>query len=140
MSFAVDLHIGQVIELQVLALIQRKYPCACIVDRFKGYDIWIPEIAKSIEVKSDQKSKYTGNIVIEIEFNGKPSALMTTTADFWVFYDGLQYILLTPKQIIYCIFMNQLQYVSFVGKGDIKEKKAFLVAKDALFLYGKVLQ
>lgn len=140
MSFAADLHIGQDIELKVLALIQRKYPCACIVDRFKGYDIWIPELHKSVEVKYDVMSCQTGNMVIEIEFNGKPSALMTTTADHWIFYDGVKYLWITPAQIIHCIFMNKLQYVEFVGKGDIKPKKAFLVAKDVLFMYGKVLQ
>ena len=51
---------------------------------FKDYDIYVPEINKSIEVKSDEKSKYTNNIVVEVEFNGKPSALSTSKADYWV--------------------------------------------------------
>ena len=140
MSFAADLRIGQDIELKVLALIQRKYPCACIVNCFKGYDIWIPELHESVEVKYDVMSCQTGNVVVEIEFNGRQSALMTTAADHWIFYDGMKYLWITPAQIIHCIFMNKLHYVEFIGKGDVKQKKAFLVKKDMLFAYGKVLQ
>ena len=45
---------------------------------YKEYDIFVPELNIGIEVKSDEKSKYTSNIVIEIEFNNKPSALSTS--------------------------------------------------------------
>lgn len=140
MAFATDLEAGLDVERRVLELLKAKYPCATIVNAFKGYDIWIPEISKGIEVKSDQKSQHTGNIVIEIEFNGKPSALMTTKADFWIFYDGQKFVAIEPMEIIKCIFMNQLKYVEFVGNGDTKSKKAFLVKKDILFSYGKEIK
>ena len=55
----------------------------------KEWDIYIPELDEGVEVKSDQKSKHTGNIVIEIEFNGKPSALATTKAKYWVIFDSV---------------------------------------------------
>ena len=139
-TFKADLERGIQVENMLLDILKRKYPASTLVNAFKGYDIWIPEIHKSIEVKYDQKSNETGNIVVEIEFNGKPSALMTTTADYWVFYDGNVFVTIEPKDIIKCIFMNKLQYVEFVGNGDSKSKKAFLIKKDTLFAYGKVIK
>ena len=139
-TFKADLERGIKVENMLLDILKRKYPASTLINAFKGYDIWIPEIHKSIEVKYDQKSNETGNIVVEIEFNGKPSALMTTTADYWVFYDGNVFVTIEPKDIIKCIFMNKLQYVEFVGNGDSKSKKAFLIKKDTLFAYGKVIK
>jgi hypothetical protein len=138
-TFKDDLKRGIDIELQVLNIIQKKYPSASLINKFKGYDIWIPELHKSIEVKSDLKSNYTNNIVIEIEMFGKPSGLMVTKADYWVFYDGNQYVLIQPMEIVRCIFLNKLNYVEFIGNGDTASKKAFLVKKDILFKYGKII-
>jgi hypothetical protein len=138
-AFSKDLDIGLQIEKKVLAILQRKYKSASIVNAHKGYDIWIPEIHKSVEVKSDQKSKYTGNIVIEIEMYDKPSGLMATEADYWVFYDGEMFVIMPTKNIFKCIFESKLQYIEFVGKGDTRSKKAFLVDKNTLFKYGKIL-
>lgn len=39
----------------------------------------------TIEVKEDVRTKDTGNVVIECESRGKPSGIMTSKADFWVF-------------------------------------------------------
>jgi hypothetical protein len=139
-SFFKDLKRGKEVEDKALKIIQNKYPCACIVDGFKGYDIWIPEIHKSVEVKYDPMSNETGNVVIEIEFNNKASALITTTADYWIFYDDKKFITLTPMEIVNCIFVNKLVYVSFVGNGDMKSKKSFLVPKELLFNCGKEMK
>ena len=139
MTFQKDLAIGLDIENRVLAILRKKYPCATLVNAFKGYDIWIPEIDKAVEVKSDQKSQHTGNIVIEIEMFGKDSGLMATQADYWVFYDGEMFVIMPVKNIFKCIFESKLQYVEFVGNGDTRPKKAFLVDKNTLFKYGKIL-
>ena len=81
-----------------------------------------------VEVKADEKSKYTGNLVVEIEFNGKPSALSTTTAAWWVFYDGECYIWITPEKLEEVA--TEYGYLAqFIGKGDVKSKKAYLVRK-----------
>ena len=61
-SFVEDLGRGKQVEQMLLNKLKSKYPSAAIIDKFKGYDIWIPEIHKSIEVKADEKSNYTGNI------------------------------------------------------------------------------
>lgn len=135
-----DLQRGKEVEDKVLKIIQRKYPCACIVDGFKGYDIWVPEIHKSVEVKFDPMSNETGNMFVEIEFNNKASALMTTTADYWIFHDGKKFIMMTPMEIINCIFTNRLVYVNFTGKGDVKDKKGFLIPKEILFAFGKEMK
>ena len=87
MDFEKSLIIGQESEVIVLNQIKKKYPTAFIVEGYhKEYDIMIPEINQTVEVKKDFKSKHTGNIVIEMEMNNKPSGLQTTTADWWVFH------------------------------------------------------
>jgi len=135
-----DLARGFEIEDKVLAIVRQKYPSASLIHKYKGYDIWIPEIHKSLEVKYDPMSNVTGNIVVEIEMYGKRSALMATTADYWAFYDDHIIKIMKPMDIVHCIFVNKLQYVEFVGNGDTVAKKAFLVPKDHLFQYGKTLQ
>lgn len=139
MSFNKDLERGLEIENKVLSILQKKYPSASLITAYKGYDIWIPEIHKSVEVKYDPMSCETGNIVVEIEMYEKPSGLMASTADFWVFYDGEMFVIMPTKNIFKCIFDCKLQYVEFVGNGDTRSKKAFLVKKDTLFKYGKIL-
>ena len=88
-----------------------------------------------VEVKSDEKSKYTNNIVIEIEFNQIPSALSTTKAKYWVIYDGYNYNWFLTDQIKDCIKDNKLKYVEFIGNGDTKSKKAYLIKKNILYKY-----
>ena len=139
MTFQKDLEIGLDIEERVLAILRKKYPSASLINAFKGYDIWIPEIDKAVEVKYDPMSQETGNIVVEIEMYDKPSGLMATQADYWVFYDGEMFVIMPVKHIFKCIFDCKLQYVEFVGKGDTRSKKAFLVNKNTLFKYGKIL-
>ncbi len=57
----------------------------------------------TIEVKEDVRTKDTGNVVIECESRGKPSGIMTTKADFWVFRvhqdDGILNILFKIKDL-----------------------------------------
>lgn len=134
-SFHTDLNRGLAIEQKVLDILQNKYPSATLINAYKGYDIWIPEINKSVEVKYDPMSNKTGNYVVEIEMSGKLSALMTTTASYWVFYDDNKFLWLRPMDIINCIFQNKLTYVTFSGSGDYNSKKAFLIKKDLLFKY-----
>ena len=129
MSFKEDLEAGKKIEEYILKRIQKKYPQAKLMEGyFKEYDIIIPEIDKTIEVKSDVKSLHTGNFVVEVEFDGKPSALSTTTADWWVFYDSETEFWITPELIRHSV--KELELREFIGKGDTKSKKAYLCPKD----------
>ena len=136
MTFQKDLEIGLDIEERVLAILRKKYPSATRINAFKGYDIWIPETQKSIEVKYDPMSNETGNLVVEIEMFNKPSALMTTEASYWVFYDDIKCLIIKPMDIVNCIFINKLTYKEFIGTGDTVSKKAFLIPKDILCSYG----
>ena len=135
-TFKRDLEAGKVYEKKALEVIQKKYPLAHEIEGYcKEWDIFIPEIGEGVEVKSDQKSKHTGNIVIEIEFNGKPSALSTTKAKFWVIYDGDNWIWFLVEDIKRCIKENNLSYATFTAKGDTKSKKAYLIKKETLYQY-----
>ena len=134
-SFYESLKSGKEIEELVLSPIKKKYPTAYIIDGYcKYYDIFIPEKNIGVEVKRDEKSKYTGNLVVEIEFNGKPSALSTTRADFWVFYDGECCIWIEPSKLR-AVVRNIGEIRTFVGKGDTKPKKAYLMPKDTIKEY-----
>ena len=115
----------------ILKKIQRRYPKSRkIKGYFKGYDLFIPELQIRIEVKLDMKSQETGNYVIETEFNNKPSALSTTEADYWVFWDGECEIWTTPWRIREAI--KGLPLREFIGKGDTKMKKAYLCPKERI--------
>jgi len=135
-TFYKDLSRGEAIEQDLLSKIQAKYPNAYKVEGyFKDYDLYVPEISKSIEVKYDEKSKHTGNIVVEVEFNNKPSALSTTKADYWVWWDGYSYTWFFTDEIKKCIEETNQRLYTFIGKGDTKEKKAYLIKKEILFNY-----
>ena len=135
-TFEEDLTIGQSAEKDVLKLLQTKYPGAFIIEGYcKEYDIFVPETSRGYEVKQDYKSKYTGNIVVEIAMYGKPSALMSTKAHAWVFVTPSKYAFIERERIKDCIIENNLQVKTFIGKGDTKPKNAYLIKEDLLFSY-----
>lgn len=137
--FESDLKVGKIYENIIFEKIQKKYPKAYIEKGYcKDWDIYIPELEIGIEVKADIKSIYTGNIVIEIEFDNKPSALSTTKADWWVIYDGTDYNWFTVKNIKKCIKYNKLKTITFIGRGDTKQKKAYLIKKNLLYKYKQI--
>ena len=128
-NFKESLKKGKKSEEAILSIIKPKYPTAYIIPGYyKYYDIFIPEKNLGIEVKKDVKSQETGNLVIEVEFNGYPSALSTTRADYWVFDDGESYIWIEPSKLR-SIVHHFGQIRTFVGKGDTKSKKAHLIPK-----------
>lgn len=138
-SFQTDLAEGLRVEAFALGIIQRMYPCATMVNAYKGYDIWVPEKHKSIEVKYDKMSNQTGNFFIEVEYNGKPSALLTTTADYWLIYDDKVLAWITPRRLFECIMLNEVPLRGFVGTGDSKGKRGYLMKKELLFMYAEAI-
>lgn len=138
-SFYADLASGLHVEKLVLDALQRKYPCATMINAHKGYDIWVPETHKGIEVKHDPMSNQTGNFVIEVEFNAKPSALLTTTADYWIIYDDRVFAWFKPRRIFECIILNEVPLREFIGDGDSVAKRAYLVKKELLFMYAETI-
>lgn len=138
-TFKQDLQRGIDVEQKVLAILKKTYPSASLIDKYKGYDIWIPETHKSVEVKYDPMSNTTGNVVVEVWMYEKPSALLTTTADYWVFHDDNLFVSIPPRRIFECIMLNEIPLRVFTGKGDTVSKKAYLIRKELLFSYGKML-
>lgn len=134
--FRRDLDVGIEQEERILKQIKEVYPEAYKIDGYcKEWDIFIPEKNFGVEVKSDKKSQETGNIVIEVEFNGRPSALQTTKAEYWIIFDGQDDVWIKPERIKDCIRQNGLRYAEFTGRGDKHSKKAFLIKKEILYPY-----
>ena len=131
MEFKESLQEGKITEKFVLNGIQKRYPKAYMVDGYcKEHDIVIPELNKTVEVKQDQKSNYTGNYVVEVFMFGKPSGLLTSTADYWVFSDGSKLTWTTIDIIKDKILLENYKLARFTGKGDEEPKKAYLIPKE----------
>jgi len=125
-TFKRDLKEGKIIEHKHLKLIQKIYPDAYIVDGYcKEWDIYIPSESMGIEVKSDKMSIKTGNIVIETEFNGKPSAMSTSKSMWWIFDTGVEVIKVKLSDLKELV--KSFNLVQFIGNGDSKMKKAYLI-------------
>tara|TARA_R110000764_G_scaffold16529_1_gene46198 strand:+ start:43 stop:531 length:489 start_codon:yes stop_codon:yes gene_type:complete len=132
-TFSRDLKRGKKFEEKHLAIIQKTYPDAYMIDGYcKEWDIWIPSINIGIEVKADLMSQSTGNIGIEISYNGKPSALSTTKAKYWIFdtgvdtiyasVDDLKELVSNPKFSSYPFFRP-----NFIAKGDSLPKAIYFI-------------
>ena len=134
-NFKESLKDGQKSEQAILSIIQKKYPTAEMMKGYyKYYDIFVSEKNIGVEVKKDVKSQETGNLVVEVEFNGYPSALSTSRADYWVFDDGECYIWIEIDKLRYiCREFKQIR--TFVGNGDTKPKKAHLIPKHIIKNY-----
>jgi len=127
-AFEKDLAIGQELEQKILKIIRKKYSSAVLIPgKFKKYDIFIPEKDLKVEVKVDYKSQETGNIIIELFMFGKPSALLSTKANYWVIYTGKETMWIQPNKIIECIILNNIQSQKILGNGDDQEKVACLI-------------
>lgn len=132
-AFQRDLAIGKTYENHVLEIIKKTYPLAkCIEGRFKPYDIIVPEIEQTFEVKLDKKSLQTGNILVEIGMFGKPSALLTTKADWWIIATTKEFYWIKPIRIVECIITNNIHSQNIHGFGDDQCKLACLI-EDKLF-------
>ena len=133
MNFKESLRSGKETENEILNIIKSKYPDAYIYDGYKKeWDIIIPELRKTVEVKRDYKSNYTGNYVVEVYMFGKPSGVITTTADYWVFSDGKKYTWIKPGVIKNIILVEGYHQREFIGDGDVESKRAYLVPKKSI--------
>ena len=142
MKFNESLLSGKQSENIILKMVQNKYPKAYIKEGYhKEYDIMIPEIDKTIEVKKDFKSQYTGNVVIEMEMNNRPSGLQTTTADWWVFHlDETEIVWITLERLKEMVEFEDYNLVEFIGEGDEISKQAYLVPKKDLYMYSNKIK
>ena len=57
----------------------------------------------------------------------KPSALLTTKADYWVIFTGKESLWTTPMKIVECITTNNISSRTLTGQGDAASKLACLI-------------
>jgi len=126
---------GDVGENEILKRVIKQYSLSYIDNIGKAnsdWDIRVPEkdilnTPYGIEVKMEYESKNTGNVVIEVMFDDRLSALSKTKASFWVFITGYQYIWIKPIEIYRFLEQHpEYQRARFMASGDTKFKIAYL--------------
>lgn len=112
-----DLPYGEAGEKFVLNIINRKYPMAYKMEGyFIEYDIMIPEIEKTVEVKRDKHTDRTGNAFIETYCNKIESGINSSTADYWAYL---------TKSMLYWIKSNDLKIC--ILENNITEGKNYMI-------------
>ena len=135
MSWANDLARGDEVEEEWYQKLHGIFQqCAKTFGKDSRYDISVPELDTTIEIKLDEKCLDTGNIVIEYHHN-KPSGILTSEADVWLFTTGEEDIWITRKNILKMILVEELKPASFTGPGDRYSKAVFLVPIDVVRRY-----
>ena len=140
MPFYQDLKVGHRSEDRVLDIIRKKYPEAERIDgKHSPYDIMVPELGKTVEVKGDYVSQKTNNIVVEVNHPvGTPSGLLVTEADYWVHDTGKELIWIEPKRIVECITVHNYPLTDIKGPGDWHFKRVCLVPVDTYRTFASV--
>lgn len=101
-NFVKDKALGDQAEDVILEILQKAgYSEA---HRVKGkevkWDIIIPEVNKTIEVKNDLKAAQTKNLAIELfKKNGEPSGLMASEADIWVIFANSEILMMKREAL-----------------------------------------
>lgn len=129
MAFIDDLEEGHRSEDRVLHIIRKRYSEATRIEgKHSPYDIIVPELGITVEVKGDYVSQKTGNIVIEVNHPiGTPSGLLVTTADYWVHDTGKELIWIKPECIKDCIMVHNYPYRDWAAGDDRHPKRVYLV-------------
>jgi hypothetical protein len=130
MNFQSLLNMGIEYEEKVLKTLKRKYPLATRIEgQFVDYDIWVPELHKSVEVKYDKKSEQTNNIIIEYERNNKPGDILTTKASYWCIHTASGFLWIKPIKIIECILREDCKDIK------VNNAKCYLIPIITLHSY-----
>lgn len=135
-KFDTSLNIGKLREAELIAFFQSLgHKPIAIPGKFTGFDFFLANTKEGYEVKQDWKAHYSGNLVVEIEMYGKPSGLMGTTADWWIFDTKSEFIFIMPKRLKDLIVEQNPPLRSFIGKGDNQLKKAYLIPVESVKKY-----
>lgn len=137
-AFDTSLNIGKLREAELIEFFQSLgHKPVAIPGKFTGFDFFLANTKEAYEVKQDWKAHYSGNLVVEIEMYGKPSGLMGTTADWWIFDTKDEFIFITPKRLKDMIIEKNPPLRMFTGKGDTQPKKAYLIPVETIKKYAK---
>jgi len=134
-GFKEDLKRGGRVEEGLLERLKTTFPSSVrAIGNHPEWDIRVPEINQTIEVKYDPMSIKTGNVVVEY-FHRKPSAFSVSEADFWFFDLGDGEYWFTREGILECILVEGLEPVRITGTTDRYPKWVFLIPRQALLRY-----
>ena len=112
-----DLPYGEAGEKFVLSIINRKHSMAYKMEgNFAEYDIMIPEIDRTVEVKRDKHTDRTGNAFIETYCNKIKSGINVSKADYWAYL---------TKTMLYWIKSNELKIC--ISENNIPEGKNYKI-------------
>jgi hypothetical protein len=109
--FISDFKAGKEVEKEICENLKLLHPEARVIEATYvengyeeiGYDIFIPDIPLTVEVKYDRLSSKTKNYFIETGSNNKPSGLSITKADIWVQVDDDYILWLASESLRYLI-------------------------------------
>jgi hypothetical protein len=139
-NFKSDLIEGEKGEFAVRDLLRRTYPKTYKREGyFKYYDLIIPEINKTVEVKYDFACARTGNYFIETEFNKKDDygniiavecGIDCTQANYWCEIDDETIIIIDSQALRY--FLRDFRIITLPPKLTSLGGKGYLVPKQKL--------
>ncbi|MDG3581775.1 hypothetical protein [Galbibacter pacificus] len=129
-NFEKDLQFGEQFEQLILQKIQKKYPKAYKVEGYhKEYDLYVNEKI-TIEIKVDNQTIKTNNILVESQCNGKKSGITTTKASHWCFITHQNVIWVTTKKLKELLKKNSESY--YCIQGDWQAKRGYFIPYDEL--------
>ena len=98
---------------------------------------WFHNIVSNskVEVKTDRLTEKTGNVYIEYESRGKPSGIVTSQADYWVYkIDEVGFAIIFEVEILKAKLRKYYTDGMYLKKGgDNDTSKGFLVPIIQLF-------
>lgn len=127
MAFKKDLEKGHLAEVSVLNFLRSKHPRSYrVAGNEPELDIIVAEEAVGVEVKYDPRSRETGNFVVEV-YHNKPSGILATRSDVWVFHDGIDQHWISTSVLIDAVLKQSISPAIFRADDDWHEKYVFLV-------------
>ena len=102
---------------------------------YKWNDIIMPTLDRKIEVKSDEKSHYTGNFAVEIRCKGKLSGLSVTIADYYVMVTKGTYYFFKTNDLKSWIKRNAKDFKIVMGGDDMNSQMILIEKRQLIFQY-----
>lgn len=130
--FKNDLALGNKAELLVCKMVRVKYPKTYKVEGYcKEWDLVVPEINKTIEVKFDREAQQTPNYFFETEYDGEPSGIIATKADYWAHLDGSNIIWCDTEALRWFLKENSFDLL-YGGSRGSKPKRGYVIRQDLI--------
>lgn len=135
-KFKKDLAQGEKGERHVALALRRHYNAQKVskLGQGKGFDFRLIFVDRSelVEVKTDFKSRTTGNLFFEIQCSGKPSGLSATQANKWaILIPHLQIILVfEPKEMLE--YLQTSKEVRLIKGGDRNAVNGYVIGIDKI--------